>query len=125
HPVPNEPLTAAVKRRIKYELGLSAANIRPVLPAFAYRAEMAGGIVENELCPVFAGLADPAALALNADEVDGAEWVSWSTFVAEVLGGDREVSPWCKLQIGQLARLGPDPSVWPAALDGLPKAARL
>jgi isopentenyl-diphosphate Delta-isomerase len=125
HPLPNESLIAAVKRRTKYELGLGVTDIRPVLPAFAYKAAMANGVIENELCPVFAGYANPAALAPNPDEVDCAEWVPWSTFVAEVLGGDCDVSPWCRLQIGQLVLLGPDPSVWPADTGGLPKAARL
>ena len=108
-----------------YELGLSATDIKPVLPAFSYKAEMDNGIVENELCPVFIACANPAALAPNPEEVDGTEWVSWSSFAAEVLSGDRQVSPWCALQVGQLARLGPDPLAWPVAINGLPKAARL
>jgi isopentenyl-diphosphate delta-isomerase type 1 len=125
HPAPNEPLTTAVRRRLKYELGLSAVDIRPVLPAFTYRAEMSDGVVENEICPVFAGHADPADLAANPDEVDSAEWVPWSTFVAQVLGGRLDVSPWCRLQVSQLVLLGPDPSMWLAVTDGLPKAAPL
>ncbi len=125
HPTPDETLTVAIERRITYELGLSATDIKPVLPAFSYKAEMANGIVENELCPVFMAQADPSALAPNPEEVDGTEWIPWSTFAAEVLSGDRQVSPWCALQVGLLARLGPDPLAWPAATSGLPTAARL
>ena len=71
------------------------------------------------------GFADPAALAPNREEVDGTEWISWPTFAAAVLSGERQVSPWCALQVSELARLGPDPLAWPVATQGLPQAARL
>jgi isopentenyl-diphosphate delta-isomerase len=125
HPSPDETLTIAIKRRIVQELGLDATDIKPVLPAFSYKAEMDNGIVENEICPVFVGFADPAALAPDPEEVDSTEWVSWPAFAAAVLSGERQVSPWCALQVRQLARLGPDPLAWPVATQGLPQAARL
>jgi isopentenyl-diphosphate Delta-isomerase len=105
HPTPNQPFAEAIEQRIKYELGLSATNIKPVLPTFGYRAEMAYGTVENELCPVFTAQVKPADLAFNPAEVDSVEWVPWSTFATSVLSGDREVSPWCKLQVAQLGRV--------------------
>ena len=37
--------------------GLEVAVIRPVLPWFRYRAVDAAGVVENEVCPVFAATA--------------------------------------------------------------------
>jgi isopentenyl-diphosphate delta-isomerase len=123
HPSPNEPFAAAIERRIKHELGLSATNIKLVLPAFAYRAEMANGIVENELCPVFTAVVNPAELAFNPDEVDSTEWVPWPSFTADVLSGAREVSPWCKLQVAQLVSLGSNPLAWSAATGSLPSTA--
>ncbi|MBR0692006.1 isopentenyl-diphosphate Delta-isomerase [Bradyrhizobium lablabi] len=125
HPAPDEPLTVAVRRRVKQELGLSATDIKLILPAFRYKAQMANGVAENELCPVFTALANPADLTADPEEVDSAEWLPWSTFAAQVLRADREVSPWCRLQIAQLASLGPDPMSWPVTTGRLPAAALL
>ncbi len=130
HPGPGERLSVAVARRAADELGLPVDGLRLVLPQFRYRAQM-GGVVENELCPVFVGRAggtghrdDPGArpdaggdirLAVDPSEVGGAEWVPWADFAGDVIHGRRAVSPWCALQVAQLVTLGPDPAQWPAA----------
>ncbi|WP_432947298.1 isopentenyl-diphosphate Delta-isomerase [Kribbella sp. CA-253562] len=107
HPLPDEPVQDAVRRRLADELGLVAERIDLVLPEFRYRAEMPAGIVENELCPVFRvdwdgePQPDPA-------EVAAYEWVEWSE-VAAWPG----LSPWCLLQLDALAKLGPNPAEWP------------
>jgi isopentenyl-diphosphate delta-isomerase len=125
HPLPGEPLARAVRRRLERELGLAdVETVTLALPGFRYRATMADGTVENEACPVFtARTADRARPA--ADEVDDVAWVPWGRFAAEVLREGRDVSPWCRLQVAELDRLGPDPLGWPAAdAAGLPAAAR-
>lgn len=125
HPAPGEPFVAAVRRRLADELGLpGVAGVDLLLPSFRYRAVMADGIVENELCPVFRAVTDAAAV-LAPSEVDESGWVSWPLFVSLVTGGELAVSPWCREQVGQLVALGPDPLSWPVAEeDGLPLAAR-
>jgi isopentenyl-diphosphate delta-isomerase len=125
HPLPGEPLADAVSRRLTHELGLAeVAPARLVLPGFRYRATMADGTVENELCPVFV-TRTPSAPAPRPEEVDDVEWVPWQQFVASVLHEGRDVSPWCRMQVIQLDRLGPDPFGWPAGdPDDLPPAAR-
>jgi isopentenyl-diphosphate delta-isomerase len=120
HPLPGEPLEDAVRRRLSDELGLIAGQVDLVLPAFRYRAEMPEGIVENELCPVFrvsyTGDVTPAPA-----EVAAYRWVAWP----EVTGQDG-LSPWCVLQVTELARLGATPSAWPLADPALlPPAAQL
>jgi isopentenyl-diphosphate delta-isomerase len=95
-----------------------------LLPRFRYRAEM-DGVVENEMCPVFRVLSDDEP-APNPDEVDSAQRVPWTEFVTGVLDGTREISPWSRLQVVELVKLGPDPLTWPVAdRAGLPSAVRL
>jgi isopentenyl-diphosphate Delta-isomerase len=97
HPAPGEDVAAAVRRRLDHELGLRAVDLRLVLPDFAYRAS-AGGIEENELCPVYvctvAGEPRP-----RPDEVDAVEWWSWPEFVAAADSDAGELSPWARLQV--------------------------
>ncbi len=124
HPGPGEALDAAVRRRALDELGATVEGLRLVLPEFAYVAEM-DSVVENEWCPVFASVLGGRELDPDPAEVAAVEWVPWESFVAGVRNGDRDVSPWCRLQVAQLSLLGPDPSRWPAADPArLPPAAR-
>jgi isopentenyl-diphosphate delta-isomerase len=125
HPAPGESLPDAVLRRSKRELGVRVDTLRLVLPRFAYRAEMAG-VVENELCPVYAGWVAPGStVSLADDEVADAEWKPWGEFVDGVARG-RVVSPWCAEQVPKLAALGEEPRAWPEAEDALlPPAARV
>lgn len=124
HPAPAESFTDAVVRRLTDELGLPVSNVDLLLPRFRYRAVMANGIVENELCPVFRAVTD-AEPAPSPLEVDEHGWISWPLFVGLVSGGELAVSPWCQEQVAQLVGLGSDPLAWPVADEaGLPAAAR-
>jgi isopentenyl-diphosphate Delta-isomerase len=117
HPGPGEDMAATVARRLKDELGLEAERIDLVLPRFRYRAVMAGGVVENEMCPVYRVTVsgDPSP---DPAEVMDYQWVSWPP-------ADRALSPWATEQLVELAEVGPNPASWPAAdLAALPPAAR-
>lgn len=119
HPAPGEPLTDAVRRRIRDELGVEVSDLRLLLPAFRYRAER-DGVVENEMCPVFAAFVD-GPLDPDPAEVAAADWQPWETFREEVLAGTRQVSPWCQEQVEQLPE---EPAHAPeASPDDLPPAA--
>ncbi|NYD42984.1 isopentenyl-diphosphate Delta-isomerase [Nocardioides panaciterrulae] len=101
HPAPGEDVHNAVRRRVLAEVGARAEGVRLLLPRFRYRAVMANGVVENEMCPVLvATTADP--LAPDPEEVAEARWTDWGAFRAGVLDGSREVSPWCRDQVRQL-----------------------
>ncbi len=103
HPAPEETVAQAVARRVEQELGVQVADLQLVLADFRYRAEMADGTVENEVCPVYtATCLDPSALAPDPDEVAEHEWVDWPTFRDDVAGGRRDVSPWCVEQVAAL-----------------------
>ena len=105
HPSPGEPADLAVSRRVRQELGIAITDLRAVLPDVRYRAVMEDGTVENEVCPVwFATCPDPGSLSTDPTEVVEHAWTDWDAFRQDVLGGGREVSPWCRLQLGALAR---------------------
>jgi isopentenyl-diphosphate delta-isomerase len=113
----------SVLRRLRDELGIGAAKLTLVLPGFRYQARAANGVLENELCPVYAAYAD---LPPEPDpaEVAEARWVDWDEFCAAVRDGRQPVSPWCAEQLTELAALGPRPLDWsPADASGLPPAA--
>jgi isopentenyl-diphosphate Delta-isomerase len=96
HPAPDEAGEDAVRRRLADELGMTAVDLQLVLPDFAYRAS-AGGVEENELCPVYVCrlVGEPRP---RPDEVDSWEWYSWDSFVADARADDSDISPWARLQ---------------------------
>jgi isopentenyl-diphosphate delta-isomerase len=107
HPGPGEPIEDAVRRRLSSELGLNIPRVRPILPDFRYRAVMPNGIVENEVCPVFrADVVTGITPSPDPDEVGEYRWIPWIEFTSQVLSGSFEVSPWCRLQVEQLAVAG-------------------
>ena len=119
HPAPGEPLVEAVRRRALSELGIALDDVRLVVPGFRYRAVMADGTVENEMCPVFvATTTDP--VHADPDEVDDHVWVDWAEFRSSVLDGSRDVSPWC---VEQLRAMPEDPWAGSPVPGTLPPAA--
>jgi isopentenyl-diphosphate delta-isomerase len=123
HPQEAEPVMAAVSRRAAHELGLVLDEVRLLLPAFRYRAEL-DGVVENEMCPVFSASvsAEPRP---DPDEVDMVRWMPWAGFL-RAAADDESFSPWCREQAALLDRLGPDPRAWPTARSAtLPPAAKM
>ena len=123
HPLPGETIAGSVLRRLRDELGIGAAKLTLVLPRFRYQARMDNGVLENELCPVYAAYADEAP-APHPEEVAEARWVDWAQFCSEVRDGRQRVSPWCVMQLAELTALGPRPLDWvPADAADLPPAA--
>ena len=123
HPLPDEPITGSVLRRLRDELGISAAKLTLVLPRFRYQAQMANGVRENELCPVYAAYTD---VPPNPDPAEVAEtrWVDWDEFREAVDAGRQPISPWCAMQLRELTALGSRPLDWgPADAADLPPAA--
>src|SRR5437868_15000164 len=55
HPMLDETPINAASRRLTFELGIHDATVTMMLPDYRYRF-MKDGIVENECCPVMAGV---------------------------------------------------------------------
>ena len=123
HPRPDEPMSGSVLRRLQEELGIGTAELTLVLPRFRYQARMANGVLENEICPVYAAYA-AAPVDPDPAEVADAKWVDWDDFCEAVRTGRQPISPWCAMQLSELTALGPQPLDWsPAATADLPPAA--
>jgi isopentenyl-diphosphate delta-isomerase len=97
HVMLHESTEAAVRRRLKYELGLNVVELESVLPDFRYRAEK-DGVVENEICPVFVGFSDNEPTP-NPDEVNDVRWVPWAQFAADVKDPANGYSPWAMEEV--------------------------
>ena len=84
-------------------------RMRVVLPGFSYRATDAGGIVEDELCPVVvARLSLPEELVeLNPDpdEVEEVTWVGWQDMYGLARSMPALLSPWA---VEQMLEFGPE-----------------
>jgi isopentenyl-diphosphate delta-isomerase len=102
HPRPAEPMIDAVRRRARFELGLSLHELELVLPDFRYRATDASGIVEYEVCPVYTAVADDEPRP-NPDEVVDTRWVDPADLAAALTTTPWAFSPWLVLQAEQLA----------------------
>ena len=96
HEMPGEHVTSAAARRILFELGIEAADLRVILPGFRYRAEF-DGIVEDEFCPVMVGRCEGSVEA-NQSEVADHRWVPWADLLVEVETSPH-ITPWCKEEV--------------------------
>ncbi len=107
HPAPEEDLADAVRRRLASELGLVAQSLLLVLPDFAYRAADAGGVVENEVCPVFTARVAGRRPEPVADPDEVIDWLWLPRFEANALARShpRLLSPWSVLQFAELEEL--------------------
>lgn len=105
HPAPGEPLEDAVRRRARDELGTTVEAVRLALPDFRYRAVDAGGVVENEVCPVLVARS-AAPLDPRADEIAEHAWIPLRALVDAVEAAPFAFSPWLVEELPQLMAIG-------------------
>ena len=101
HPQPDEPIEDAVRRRAAFELGVALPDLKLALPDFRYRAVDAGGVVENEVCPVYLARIDDEPQP-NPDEVVDSRWVWPADLAAALRATPWAFSPWLVLQAAEL-----------------------
>lgn len=103
HPAPNEKIEDAIVRRLKYELGLSKPKrIVEILPDYRYKTPPFNGIIENEICPVYAAVIDDEPRP-NPDEVESYKWLDLSEVVTDIKIQPHLYSYWLKDELNQLA----------------------
>lgn len=97
HPQQGEAVEQAIVRRCRFEAGVNIVDITPIAPAFRYRERDASGIVENEICPVFAAQVS-SPLAINPEEVMEYQWVELETLLIALDATPWAFSPWMALE---------------------------
>ncbi len=99
HPAPGEEMVDAIKRRLDYELGMTAKSIRVVIPDYVYQTPPFKGIIEHEFCPIYVARATSQPNP-NPDEVEALRWLSWTDYVKELENDSGDIySWWCKDQL--------------------------
>ncbi|MEN0630210.1 isopentenyl-diphosphate Delta-isomerase [Phytobacter ursingii] len=97
HPQEGETLEQAMVRRCRYEVGVDIIDITPIAPGFRYRETDPSGIVENEICPVFAAqIVTP--LDINTEEVMAYQWVKIDALFRSLVATPWAFSPWMVLE---------------------------
>ncbi|MRS89557.1 isopentenyl-diphosphate Delta-isomerase [Enterobacteriaceae bacterium RIT714] len=93
HPQLDESTEHAIVRRCRYEIGVEIADITPIAADFRYREVDPSGIVENEICPVYAAkIISP--LMINPDEVMQYQWVQLDPLLRALKATPWAFSPW-------------------------------
>ncbi|MBI3218718.1 MAG: isopentenyl-diphosphate Delta-isomerase [Bacteroidetes bacterium] len=94
HPVPNEDIEIAVKRRLKFEMGIE------IIPAFAYkftyRTPLDKNLIEYEVDHVFKGIYDGTP-SVNHEEVEDWKYCSLSELHQQVDQNPDAFTYWFKL----------------------------
>lgn len=102
HPAPGEEVVDAIKRRLEYELGMTASDFQVILPKYIYKTPPYNGIIEHEFCPVYVALATSEPKP-NPDEVEACKWLPWPDYVASAEDDVADVySWWCKDQLKRI-----------------------
>ncbi len=98
HPAPGEDFVQALHRRAHQELNIDVADVEVILEDFRYRAVDSGGVVENEICPVFTaqivGEVNP-----NRDEIVEWSWVKPESLIQSFAHTPFVYSPWLREQL--------------------------
>ena len=94
-----EDMAACAARRLEEELGLSGLALRPV-GRIDYRADVGGGLVEDEAVEVFvAEAAEGTEPAPDPEEVAETRWVRLDALRDEVAAAPERFTPWLRIYL--------------------------
>lgn len=102
HPMLNESVIDAARRRLQYELRISDANLQVTLPDYRYKTEK-DGIVENEICPVIVGISNQLPV-VNPKEVKAIQFILWHEFLNRIEKNPGNYSFWAEEEAKLLAQ---------------------
>jgi isopentenyl-diphosphate delta-isomerase len=102
HPMPSEPMEAAIARRADQELGMQITDIQCILPIYRYTTPPFEGIIENEFCPVYIAQAT-SPVQPNPNEVEAYQWMTWPAYQKDLQTNPNKYSYWAKDQLPKIA----------------------
>lgn len=94
HPRPNEGLMAAMRRRLREEMGFDC-NLERMFE-FIYEVKLDKGMMEHEFLHVYKGVFDGSP-KVNPEEADDWKWVSVNLLREDMRKNPSMYSPWFKL----------------------------
>ena len=98
HPQSGETTEDAIIRRARFELRADIRALTPVYADFRYCAADPSGIVENEVCPVYAAQLI-STLQPNAEEVMDYRWSNLEDVLCGIDATPWAFSPWMVMQV--------------------------
>lgn len=95
HAQVDEPLTVAIHRRLKEELGFDC-EMKEV-HSFTYRVQFSNGLTEHEFDHMFIGFADNVTIIPNPDEVSDYLWMSLEDLRLDIENNPQKYTEWLKI----------------------------
>lgn len=105
HPMEDEPIIAAAKRRLYEELGIARPLNLVLGPAFEYRAELDSGLVEHEYDHVIACEVSHVDMIINPDEVEDCRWWTESELKGKMDTNPEQFTAWFSDVINRVDRM--------------------
>ncbi len=95
HPMPDEDIATAAKRRLKEELGIETGNLQKLF-AFEYKAHLENDLTEHELDHVLLGQYE-GAIAINEEEASETRYFSAKEIEQMLSENPNQFTVWFKL----------------------------
>jgi isopentenyl-diphosphate delta-isomerase len=99
HPRPGEDLMAAMKRRLREEMGFECELTK--MFEYIYQVKLDKGMTEHEFLHVFKGTFDGVP-NLNPEEADDWKWISMKDLKTDMKKNPQNYTPWFKLSMARL-----------------------
>jgi isopentenyl-diphosphate delta-isomerase len=98
HPYPGESVADAAQRRLMEEMGVDCP-LKPLF-RFSYRADVPGGLIENEVVHVFGGAHD-GPVKPDPGEVDGYKWITLDALNADLKARPDAYTVWFRHYVAE------------------------